>query len=598
MKHLFKGIGLGLSLYLVQKLCCVCMQSLTETAVIFSAAIVFFLITTAFLVSDTIPNLLLCGFCGLAVMFATEIGLLAYIFTDIVLDSHWLSIYVGGFFGSMAALVLAIILTLKHVRLFHLPERRIQFMPTEISKSLKIKLLIYAVLSACTFSYFIMPQYAGISVPIFTLVQLVCLWFLVPDRKRLWLFVPLFVLSLNAFISANPIWRTANLIISILLYACMFTDFSFKADALTMLSDCFVRLISPLKYVKLPFAWTLELSHGKTQIVKRVAIALAIALPCAVILLAVLASADMVFSMQTEGFFTALFANFKARTLVILICGVLAGLYLFGIAYCAQSETHIVEIGEVKKRKGDLLIINILLCVMLFVYTLFVIVQFKYLFAGGALPYGLDYTSYARKGFFELLALTGVNLAVILAVVHLTQLQTGKWVLFTKGLCHYLCAVTVVLLISSFYRMYLYTAADGLTRLRLYVLGFLIFEAIGLLLTFVYIAKPKLNIVLVYLSVALTYYCVLNIVPTDNLIAREQVDRYLSGERQSVGYVFTLSADAAPAIAHLHENASDGVVRERCIMFLQKKTNLPIPQRWQRWNLSMDYAEGVLDGMQ
>ena len=83
MKHLFKGIGLGLSLYLVQKLCCICMQSLSESAVLLPAAIVFCIITTAFLVSDTVPNLLLCGFSGLVVMFAAEIGLFSVFFSDI-----------------------------------------------------------------------------------------------------------------------------------------------------------------------------------------------------------------------------------------------------------------------------------------------------------------------------------------------------------------------------------------------------------------------------------------------------------------------------------------------------------------------------------
>lgn len=599
MKHLFKGIGLGLSLYLVQKLCCICMQSLSESAVLLPAAIVFCIITTAFLVSDTVPNLLLCGFSGLVVMFAAEIGLFSVFFSDIVLGSdNWLPTYIGGFYGSMAALVLALLMTVKHIHPCQSLKRSVEFMPTEISKNLKIKLLIYTLLSICTFAYFIMPQNAGISVPLFTLLQLVCFCFLVPDKKRLWFFAPLFALSVNAFISANSIWRIANLIISILLYACMFTSFSFKADVLTMLSECFARIISPLKYVKLPFVWALELSNGKTQLFKRIAIAVAIALPCALILLAVLSSADMVFSLQTESFFTSLTNGFQSRTLLDIACGILAGLFLFGVLYCAQSEAHIVEVGEIKQRKGDLIIINILLCMMLFVYTLFVIVQFKYLFAGATLPEGLNYTTYARKGFFELLALTGVNLAAILTIVHLTQAQSGKWATLTKILCHYLCAVTVVLLVSSFYRMYLYTAADGLTRLRLYVLGFLVFEAIGLIFTFIYIAKPKLNIVLVYLTIALSYYCMLNVVPTDNLIAREQVDRYLSGARPSVDYVFTLSADAAPAIERLHNGTSDARVQIRCKMFLQETTETDTSPKWQSWNLSKTYAEAVLSDMQ
>ena len=93
-------------------------------------------------------------------------------------------------------------------------------------------------------------------------------------------------------------------------------------------------------------------------------------------------------------------------------------------------------------KQGDTLILNILLFAIAAVYTIFAVVQFRYLFAEQTLPYGLTYTEYARKGFFELLFLTGIN----------------------------------ILLASSFYRMWLYNEDDGLTRLRFLVFGFLIFE--------------------------------------------------------------------------------------------------------------------------
>jgi len=225
---------------------------------------------------------------------------------------------------------------------------------------------------------------------------------------------------------------------------------------------------------------------------------------------------------------------------------------------------------------------------------LFVIIQFKYLFAGLALPKGLTYTEYARKGFFELLSLTGINIAAILAVVKLTKKHQGRWVLFTKVLCHYLCVVTIVLLISSFYRMFLYTNDDGLTRLRFFVMGFLVFEAIGLVTTFVYIAKPKFNIALIYLVLALSYYTILNIIPTDNIIAKNQINKYLDNERTGLHYIFTLSADAAPAMELLFENTDKEELRDNVKQFIEEKTSLDIPQRWQRYNFSIEKAKRLL----
>ncbi|MBO5363909.1 MAG: DUF4173 domain-containing protein, partial [Clostridia bacterium] len=243
--------------------------------------------------------------------------------------------------------------------------------------------------------------------------------------------------------------------------------------------------------------------------------------------------------------------------------------------------------------KGDLIIINVLLTSILLVYTLFVFIQFRYLFAGSTLPEGLTYTEYARKGFFELLALTGVNIAIILTVTKITKHHQGGWLTFSKVLCHYLCAVTIVLLISSFYRMLLYTNDDGLTRLRFFVLGFLVFEAIGLLITFLYIAKSNFNLPLVYATLALGYYVLLNLIPTDNIIAKNQVDRYLKGERTEIDYVFTLSADAVPALEYLKENTDDPSLKYNVDNFIHAQTTSKIPKRWQRLNLSIERAKNT-----
>jgi len=462
-----------------------------------------------------------------------------------------------------------------------------------MSKNLKLKLLLYAVVSAAGFSYLVMPENSGISIVVFALIQLACLWFIVPDRKKLVLFAPIFVMSLNCFISASNLWRISNLLVSVVLYSCMFTQFNFKSDSLSFFGEVGERIFAPFTYFSLPFKWVFEINTGKAPIIKRVAAAIVISVPCVIILMVVLANADMVFSMKAWDLLADIFKSFSINVTIIILRGVIAGLYLFGVLYCAHSDRSYVKEAKLNIN-GDLIIINILLSAVLIVYTLFVIIQFKYLFAGLALPKGLTYTEYARKGFFELLSLTGINIAAILAVVKLTKKHQGRWVLFTKVLCHYLCVVTIVLLISSFYRMFLYTNDDGLTRLRFFVMGFLVFEAIGLVTTFVYIAKPKFNIALIYLVLALSYYTILNIIPTDNIIAKNQINKYLDNERTGLHYIFTLSADAAPAMELLFENTDKEELRDNVKQFIEEKTSLDIPQRWQRYNFSIEKAKRLL----
>ena len=63
----------------------------------------------------------------------------------------------------------------------------------------------------------------------------------------------------------------------------------------------------------------------------------------------------------------------------------------------------------------------VVLLMTLLVYALFCVVQFRFLFAGLfmngsiALPDGLTYSDYARNGFFQLLAVTAINLTIFAA---------------------------------------------------------------------------------------------------------------------------------------------------------------------------------------
>lgn len=465
-------------------------------------------------------------------------------------------------------------------------------MTCEISKTLKIKLLLLAIISIIGFSYLVMPFNASISVPIFTLVQFGCFCFVVQNKKRLILFIPIFIMSLNSFISANTIWKLSNLVLCAVLYSAMFADFDFKSDSLEYLTRIIFNFFSAFSHFFTPFKWIFEFSGEKTSVIKKVIKALLIAMPCAFFLILVLANADMVFSIKISDGVISILKYINFNTMYNILCGIIAGLFIFGIVFHSYVGEKNDEFDEFSAN-GDLIIINVILSVILAVYTFFVVIQFKYLFAESVLPNGLTYTEYARKGFFELLALTGVNIVIILAVVKLTKNKDGKWMLLTKILCHYLCAVTVVLLVSSFYRMYLYVASDGLTRLRFFVLGFLVFEAIGLAATFIYISKPKFNITLLYAIIALTYYSVLNLVPTDYIIAKNQIDRYLKGEAKNLEYVFTLSPDAAPAMEYLLKKTDNDYFKDSVEIFLKGNNEMYFSTNWQSYNLSVEKMKSI-----
>ncbi|KAF5044868.1 hypothetical protein DSECCO2_487170 [anaerobic digester metagenome] len=231
-------------------------------------------------------------------------------------------------------------------------------------------------------------------------------------------------------------------------------------------------------------------------------------------------------------------------------------------------------------------------------YTLFIFIQFKYLFAGSVLPGNLNYAEYARRGFFELIFLSFLNIGLILLTVYLYKekiyVQRNKWSNLTKIFMMYLCAVTFVMLISSFYRMYLYDQEYGFTRLRVLVYGFLIFESIGLIITAAFIMRPEFNIMAVYMVIGLCYYLCLNVVQIDNIIAKHNVDMYLAKETDSldIDYLMSLSVDAAPQIARLVENNNaDIMTRYKADLYFKNiEENYSSDSLWQSRNYSIDKA--------
>ncbi len=586
MKYLLKGLALGVSLNIAAR---VCGLFIDDDVTFLISALIFYAIITLFLVSESINHMLLTGFGGLFFMVFCEVVVFGKIDAMNSITGYYIFMaYLSGLQASTFSVITATILTRKKVKLSTLIKRG----EVVVNKKTEIKLLAYMDITAVLFPYLVLPENAGISVPVFAIIQFACLWFIVQNKKSLILYIPIFIMAINRFISANSIWLVSNCILSVILYCSMFMEFDIKTDSFGFVTGIINYIAAPFSYFDVPFRCMSKMSEEKAPVIKRIVIALAIAIPCCIGLVAVLANADMVFNEKSYSFFSKISGFISINTVGKIIIGIVVSLFLFGAVYNSYKEETEEKVGF-PKFKGDLLVINIVLAAILVVYTLFVIIQFKYLFAGKVLPAGFTYTEYARKGFFELLALTGVNVAVILAVIKLTKQHSGRWLKFTGILCHYLCAVTIVLLVSSYFRMKLYIADDGLTRLRLFVIGFLIFEAVGLLITFLYIAKPRFNLALVYIAIALVYYMVLNVMPADYIIAKNQINNYLDGKRNDIEYVFTLSADAAPALSELKDKTKDGDLLNRIDIFLKYHTASEIPERWQRFNLSVENAKNL-----
>ncbi len=214
-----------------------------------------------------------------------------------------------------------------------------------------------------------------------------------------------------------------------------------------------------------------------------------------------------------------------------------------------------------KQEPQDLIIFLMVNCMLFIVYSVFAYIQVTYLFLETALPYGYTYSEYARRGFFELLVLTFINIAVMLTTIKVAKNRiyvtkvTGNSAIkiFMAGLC----VLTVMLAGLSFYKMMLYYQEFGLTRLRVFVMIFLWFEIAGLVITLAFIFKPRLKIIAAYAVVGLAFYISINLINIDSIVAKSHVAIYNQTGDADFDYLASLSSDAYNEVADLKNKAEE-----------------------------------------
>lgn len=183
-------------------------------------------------------------------------------------------------------------------------------------------------------------------------------------------------------------------------------------------------------------------------------------------------------------------------------------------------------------------------------FGLFVAVQASYFFGGAAfvsLPSGPTYAEYARRGFFELVAVVGLALPTLL---------TGHWLLrhedraarraFT-ALAAGLIGLLFVVVASALFKMQLYVSMYGLTELRLYTTACMLWLA-ALLVWFVVtvLRGRRARFAIGALAAGCVILLGLNGLNPDGLIARTNLARIAAAEPVDQRYLGELSGDAVP----------------------------------------------------
>jgi Domain of unknown function (DUF4173) len=239
---------------------------------------------------------------------------------------------------------------------------------------------------------------------------------------------------------------------------------------------------------------------------------------------------------------------------------------------------------------------GIALSLLLALFLAFVLVQLTVLFGGRRHVLetaGVTYAEYAREGFWQLLAASGLTLVVIGAALAFAATPERKHRLALRLLLGALCGLTIVVLSSALHRLLLYEDAFGLTRSRLFAeavavwLGglFALLVAAGLIRV---VGANLARIAVVGTAVALLGF---SLASPDALVAERNIDRWRDTGKIDVYYLQELSADAAPELAELPPHLRIEALRPLGY-------RLEEAEPWSSFNLSRDAARDVLASLE
>ena len=217
------------------------------------------------------------------------------------------------------------------------------------------------------------------------------------------------------------------------------------------------------------------------------------------------------------------------------------------------------------------------------VYGVYLFSQLAYFVGGfaGLLPKEYSLAQYARRGFFEMAMLCGVNLAVMVGSLGVVK-ATDRAPLSTRILCLMIGLVSLFFVSTASAKMFMYIGSFGMTRLRLLTQIIMLFFAFTTLVVSVWLFAPKLPYMKAVILGAMLIGLTTVWMDVDTQVARYNVDAYLSGKLETVdiSYLKSLSDGAQLQLERLSREAADPQVVQSAENALHARRNIKDLRQW------------------
>lgn len=202
--------------------------------------------------------------------------------------------------------------------------------------------------------------------------------------------------------------------------------------------------------------------------------------------------------------------------------------------------------------------LTVVLCSLCGLFGLFVLIQFQYLFSGSALPTGMGYAEYARKGFFELLWVSGLALPLLVGAHAVSPSESPRDVTVFRSLATVLTGLLFVVMASAMVRMQLYIESYGLTPLRVSSSAFMLWLALVFCWFLASLYRRAMDrFAFGAMAAGFGVIGLLNLVTPDIAAARYNVSRFGSSADLDAAHLADLGAETVPFVLSTIDKLSE-----------------------------------------
>ena len=208
-------------------------------------------------------------------------------------------------------------------------------------------------------------------------------------------------------------------------------------------------------------------------------------------------------------------------------------LTLFGQSFCLPGQHAAGQALPSPAHRGiETAALAAFLGVICGLYVCYLVSQLAYFFSGfaGLLP--ADYTAaeYARRGFFEMAAISAINLALTGAALQLARRQAGRLPGVLRGMLAFLSLFSLLLIATAASKLALYIASFGMTRLRVLTALFLLLLAVCFVCVLLRLFLPRFSYGKPLLAATALVILLLSFGNVDGVIARYNLNQWQRGQ--------------------------------------------------------------------